>query len=202
MKNIVNKKLDLGLAYFGGSPTVFTRNVQRNGDWATVCFLSGTRGQSIQDNDKILIDLYSDFNSTSNLEQVKDFLKGINNTIEFANDQPTGSFLDPKLVLKTVNESSKLMSFEQDAILNKKDILHRIYVSAIRTNKQNDLPHEFKYEWENGSMYPLLQVYQAVCKLIQFNPLNDKDPMYRVFFGLDFKVLVFQDRSMNQRMLL
>lgn len=160
------KNLALGLGYKGGSPSVFAKNVTENGDYATVCFLVGTRNGQLKDNDKILLQMSNNFNTPSYQQQVKDFLKGIEPSISFANECPTGCFLDPSKVLAKAKQRFKLMGFEEKAILENKAQLHRIYVSAIENNKAAELPQEFKYEFENGSLYPILQVYRAVCELI------------------------------------
>ena len=166
---VINKKLDLGMSYLGGLPKLYARNVIRGGDWANVCHISGLCAGEIKDTSKVLISMNKEFDSASNLEQVKNFLKSINTNIEFANDCPSGNFLDPKDVLREASKNHKLMNFEKDLILENKATLHRIYVSAIQNNKQVELPAEFTYEWQNGSLYPLYQVYKAVCTLLSDN---------------------------------
>ena len=163
---VINKKLDLGMGYLGGAPTLYARNVIRGGDWAKVCSLHGLVAGDIEDNSKILITMHRDFDSYANLEQVKNHLKSINSSIEFANDCPTGSFLDPQKVLVEANKNHKLMGFEKTAIIENKQMLHRMYVSALKNNKQNELPSEFHYEWQSGALYPFLQAYRAVCALL------------------------------------
>jgi len=164
---VIKKKLNLGMGYLcGGTPTVYARNVIRGGDWASVCFLYGLIGGKIEDNSKILISMNREFNNHSNLEQVKNFLKSINSSIEFANDCPTGNFLDPQKVLDEASKQFKLMDFEKTAIIENREMLHRLYVSALKNNKQDTLPSEFKYYLENGSLYPFLGAYRAVCALL------------------------------------
>lgn len=163
---VINKKLDLGMSYLGGLPKLYARNVIRGGDWANVCHISGLCAGEIKDTSKVLVIMNKDFDSASNLEQVKNFLKSINTNIEFANDYASGSFLNPKDVLKEANKNHKLMNFEKDIILENKATLHRIYVSAIANNKQIELPAEFNYECQSGSLYPFHQVYQAICRLL------------------------------------
>ena len=167
---VINKKLDLGIGFLGGFPTIYARNVIRSGDWANVCHVSGLRTGENKDTSKVLILMNKEFDSASNLEQVKDFLKSDGSNIQFANDCPTGSFLNPKDVLKVVCENyTSVCDFEKKLIVEDKETLHRIYVSAIANKKQSGLPAEFDYECENGCSYPFIQVYKAVCILLRDN---------------------------------
>lgn len=160
------KTLDLGMNWKGGFPAVYARNVMDHGDYATVAFVIGSiRGEIVEDG-QYMIDLVSDFNKPEHLEQVKAFLKSINASISFTNDQPHGSFVDPQEVLNKANELYKLMNFEKRLILENLDQLHLVYVSAIKNNKQSKLPQEFEYQMMSGALYPIRQVYSAVCALI------------------------------------
>ena len=169
MKNLVisMKPLDLVIGWKGGTPSVYARNVQLHGDYATVGFIVGSIKGEIVENGKYLINLNSHFNSPEYLKQIKDFLTKINNTISFANDQPSGSFLNPNDVLNKANELYKLMNFEKKIILDDLEKLHLIYVSAIRNNFKHELPQEFNYEANSGGLYPIRQVYSAICALTQ-----------------------------------
>lgn len=160
------KTLDLGMNWKGGLPAVYARNVMDHGDYATVAFVVGSTQGEIVENGQYLIDLISDFNKPEYLEQVKAFLKSINASISFTNDQPHGSFVDPQKVLNKADELYKLMNFEKRLILEKLDQLHLVYVSAIKNNKQPELPQEFEYQMMSGALYPIRQVYSAVCALI------------------------------------
>lgn len=163
--NALMKKLDLAMSWKGGSPALFARNVQSNGDYATVCFIIGSR-QGELDCGKYLINLTSDFKSQDALDQVKKFLLNINSSIEFANDHPNSSFLNLDAVLNKASELYKLMNFEKKLILENIEQLHLIYLSALRNNKSPELPKEFEYQANSGDLYPIHQVYSAVCALI------------------------------------
>ena len=161
------KTLDLGMNWKGGLPAVYARNVMDHGDYATVAFVVGSTKGEIVENGQYIIDLISDFNKPEYLEQVKAYLKSINASISFTNDQPHGSFVDPQEVLNKANELYKLMNFEKRLILENLDQLHLVYVSAIKNNKQPELPQEFNYQVMSGGLYPFRQVYSAVCALMQ-----------------------------------
>lgn len=161
------KSLDLVMNWKGGLPAVYARNVMDHGDYATVAFVVGSTKGEIVENGQYMIDLISDFNKPEYLEQVKAFLKSINASISFANDHPHGSFLNPQDVLEKADELYKLMNFEKKIILENLDQLHLVYVSAIKNNKQPELPKEFNYQVMSGGLYPFRQVYSAVCALIQ-----------------------------------
>lgn len=161
------KYLDLVMNWKGGLPAVYARNVMDHGDYATVAFVVGSTKGEIVENGQYMIDLISDFNKPEYLEQVKAFLKSINASISFANDHPHGSFLNPQDVLEKADELYKLMNFEKKIILENLDQLHLVYVSAIKNNKQPELPQEFNYQVMSGGLYPFRQVYSAVCALIQ-----------------------------------
>lgn len=161
------KTLDLGMNWKGGLPAVYARNVMDHGDYATVAFVVGSTKGEIVENGQYMIDLISDFNKPEYLEQVKAYLKSINASISFTNDQPHGSFVDPQEVLNKANELYKLMNFEKRLILENLDQLHLVYVSAIKNNKQPELPQEFNYQVMSGGLYPFRQVYSAVCALMQ-----------------------------------
>lgn len=160
------KKLDLAVSWKGGIPAIFATNVIRNGDYATIAFIYGSSQGELVDNGKYLIELSSEFNKPEILNQVKAFLTGINNTISFANDELHGCFVNPEEVVKKAKESYSLMSFEENLILKDKQQLHLIYVSAIKNNKQATLPKEFEYQLYSGGLYPIRQVYSAICALI------------------------------------
>lgn len=161
------KTLDLGMNWKGGLPAVYARNMMDHGDYATVAFVVGSTKGEIVENGQYMIDLISDFNKPEYLEQVKAYLKSINASISFTNDQPHGSFVDPQEVLNKANELYKLMNFEKRLILENLDQLHLVYVSAIKNNKQPELPQEFNYQVMSGGLYPFRQVYSAVCALMQ-----------------------------------
>ena len=161
------KTLDLGMNWKGGLPAVYARNVMDHGDYATVAFVVGSTKGEIVENGQYMIDLISDFNKPEYLEQVKAYLMSINASISFTNDQPHGSFVDPQEVLNKANELYKLMNFEKRLILENLDQLHLVYVSAIKNNKQPELPQEFNYQVMSGGLYPFRQVYSAVCALMQ-----------------------------------
>ncbi|WP_411688795.1 hypothetical protein [Acinetobacter indicus] len=161
------KTLDLGMNWKGGLPAVYARNVMDHGDYATVAFVVGSTKGEIVENGQYMIDLISDFNKPEYLEQVKAYLKSINASISFTNDQPHGSFVDPQEVLNKANELYKLMNFEKRLILENLDQLHLVYISAIKNNKQPELPQEFNYQVMSGGLYPFRQVYSAVCALMQ-----------------------------------
>lgn len=165
-KAYLMKTLDLVMSWKGGFPAIYARNVMDHGDYATVAFVIGSIKGEIVENGKYLINLCSEFNKPEYLEQVKAFLKGLNASISFANDQTHGSFVNPQDVLEKANELYKLMNFEKDLILKNLEQLHLVYVSAIRNNKQPKLPQEFEYQVMSGGLYPLRQVYSAVCALI------------------------------------
>jgi len=133
------KTLDLGMNWKGGLPAVYARNVMDHGDYATVAFVVGSTKGEIVENGQYMIDLISDFNKPEYLEQVKAYLKSINASISFTNDQPHGSFVDPQEVLNKANELYKLP----------------------------ELPQEFNYQVMSGGLYPFRQVYSAVCALMQ-----------------------------------
>lgn len=160
------KTLDLGMNWKGGYPVIYARNVIENGDYATIAFVVGSVNGDLKDNGKYLIDLTSGFDTPETLTQIKDFLKNINPSISFANDQPNGSFLDPEAVLQKASEQYKLMNFEKQLIVEKKELLHKVYVSAIKNNKSPELPQEFEYAVMSGGLYPFRQVYSAVCALV------------------------------------
>lgn len=160
------KTLDLVMSWKGGFPAIYARNVMDHGDYATVAFVIGSIKGEIVENGKYLINLCSEFNKPEYLDQVKAFLKGLNASISFTNDQKHGSFVNPQDVLEKANELYKLMNFEKDLILKNLEQLHLVYVSAIRNNKQPKLPQEFEYQVMSGGLYPLRQVYSAVCALI------------------------------------
>ncbi|MDN5626258.1 MAG: hypothetical protein L0G96_24235 [Acinetobacter sp.] len=167
MNNSKVKKLDLGIGFMGGSPTVYARNVMEHGDFAKVCSLAGSSYDALKDNDKILIEMRKNFNTEPFLKMVKDFLLGVNSTLTFANDCPTGSFIDPKAVLEKAESMYKLMSFEKEAILINPDILHRIYLNVLKKDEDRyGIPLAFRYEIESGNLYPYLQVYRAVSALV------------------------------------
>jgi hypothetical protein len=161
------KPLDLAIGWKGGTPSIFARNVELHGDHATIAFIVGSLKGEIIDNGKYLINLNRRFNSPEYLKQIKDYLTKINNTISFANDQPSGSFINPNDVLNKADEIYKLMNFEKKAILDDLEKLHLIYVSAIRNNFKPELPDEFNYEVNSGGLYPIRQVYSAICALTQ-----------------------------------
>lgn len=160
------KKLNLSVSWKGGIPAIFATNMMRHGDFATIGFIYGSSQGELIDNGKYLLDLHTEFNNPDVLDQVKAFLTGINSSITFANDQAHGSFVNPEDVLKKAKELFKLMSFEEDLILKEIQQLHLIYVSAIKNNKQPTLPKEFEYQLYSGGLYPLRQVYSAICALI------------------------------------
>lgn len=160
------KTLDLAMSWKGGLPAVYARNMIEHGDYPTVAFIVGSTRGELKDNGKYLIDICSSFNNPEYLNQVKAFLKRINDSISFANDQPNGSFLDPEAVLEKASELSKLMNFEKRLILEQKDLLHTVYVSAIKNDKKPELPQEFEYQVMSGGLYPFRQVYRAICALI------------------------------------
>lgn len=168
MSNLVisMKPLDLAIGWKGGFPSLYARNVHLHGDYATVAFIVGSIQGELVDNGKYLIDLNSEFNSPEYLSQVKTFLSSINSKISFANDQPNSSFLNPSEVLDKANEIYKLMNFEKQLILGDINKLHLIYVSALKNNKSDNLPQEFEYETNSGGLYPIRQVYRAICALI------------------------------------
>ncbi|WP_212846472.1 hypothetical protein [Acinetobacter sp. TGL-Y2] len=167
MNNSKVKKLDLGIGFMGGSPTVYARNVMEHGDFAKVCSLTGSSYNALEDNDKILIEMRKNFNTEAYLKMVKDFLLGINSTITFANDCPTGNFIEPTAVLEKAESLYVLMSFEKEAILINPAILHRIYLSALKKNEDPyGIPLDFRYEIESGNLYPYFQVYRAVSELV------------------------------------
>ena len=160
------KTLDLGMNWKGGFPAIYARNVMEHGDYATVAFVIGSTKGEIVENGQYLIDLVSDFKKPEYLNQVKAFLKSFNASISFANDQPHGSFLNPQDVLAKADERYKLMNFEKKLILENLDQLHLVYVSAVKNNKQPELPQEFHYQVMSGGLYPFRQVYSAVCELM------------------------------------
>lgn len=160
------KTLDLAMNWKGGLPAVYARNMIEHGDYPTVAFIVGSTRGELKDNGKYLIDICSSFNKPEYLNQVKAFLKGINDSISFANDQPSGCFLEPEAVLQKASEQFKLMNFEKRMILDNKNMLHTIYVSAIKHNKKPELPQEFEYQVMSGGLYPIRQVYRAICELI------------------------------------
>lgn len=168
MNRSETQTLDLGLGFRGGKPVVYARNIMQNGDFASIAHLTGSSYQNLADNDKILIEMCSDFKNDNYLKQVKEHLLKINSTLTFANDCPTGGFLDAKEVLaETLKGYPNLMSFEKEAILNNDDTLHRIYLSALKKNEDRyGMPNDFKYEIESGHLYPFIQVYSTVAKMI------------------------------------
>lgn len=167
MNNSKVKKLDLGIGFMGGSPTVYARNVMEHGDFAKVCSLTGSSYNVLEDNDKILIEMRKTFNTEPYLKMVKDFLLAIKSTITFANDCPTGNFIEPKVVLEKAAKLYILMDFEKEAILSNPAILHRIYLSVLKKNEDYyGFPLDFKYEIESGNLYPYFQVYRAISELI------------------------------------
>lgn len=160
------KILDLVMNWKGGTPAIYARNMMEHGDYPTVAFVVGSSRGELKDNGKYLINICSSFNKPEYLNQVKAFLKNINESISFANDQPKGCFLDPEAVLQKASEQFKLMNFEKSMIRDNKEMLHTIYVSAIKNNKQPELPQEFEYQVMSGGLYPIRQVYCAICALI------------------------------------
>lgn len=160
------KTLDLGMNWKGGIPAIYARNMMEHGDYPTVAFVVGSSRGELKDNGKYLIDLCSSFNKPEYLSQVKAFLKNINGSISFANDQPNGCFLNPETVLQKASEQFNLMNFEKRMILDNKNMLHTIYVSAIKNEKKPELPQEFEYQVMSGGLYPIRQVYRAICELI------------------------------------
>ena len=160
------KTLDLVMNWKGGLPAIYARNIVEYGDYATIGFIIGSNRGELIDNGKYLIDLCSTYNNPEYLSQVKAFLTNINDSISLANDQPNGSFLDPEAVLEKASELSKLMNFEKRLILEQKDLLHTVYVSAIKNDKKPELPQEFEYQVMSGGLYPFRQVYRAICALI------------------------------------
>lgn len=162
------KKLDLGVGFLGGYPVVFARNILQDGDYAKVAFLTGKSNINLKENDKILIEMLSEFDQQNYLEQVKAFILARNSTITFANDCPTGSFIDAeKLLAETLVKYPKLMSFEKTAILNEKRMLHKIYLAAlVQDEDRYGMPNEFNYEINSGHLYPIIPVYKTIKNMI------------------------------------
>lgn len=162
------KKLDLGLGFLGGAPTIFARNIIEHGDFATVAHLYGKSCKSIEDNDKILIEMRSKFDNLEYLNQVKAFLTKTKSNVTFANDCPTGSFLDAEIVLNAAMANyPKLMNFEKKAILSEKTMLHKIYLSALDKNEDRyGMPNDFIYDINSGHLYPIIQVYRTVRNMV------------------------------------
>lgn len=160
------KTLDLKMGWLGGVPHLYATNVMEHGDYATVASIIGSRQGELVDGGKYLITMRSTFKAPGYLEQVKNHLTSLNPSIKFANDQPEQSFLSPIKVQERAAELYNLMNFEKKMILEDLEKLHVIYVSAIRNNKNPKLPAEFEYEVYSGGLYPIRQVYAAVCALL------------------------------------
>lgn len=155
------KKLDLGMACRGGRPSVYARNIIECGDYASIASIVG----DIEDNGKILISMRKDY--TQYLEQVKQYLLDINNTLVFANDQTSGQFVDPKVLLAKAESKYKLMNFEKEQILINPEMHHELYLKAVKnSSKSKRLPSEYDYVLSSGSLYPYIQTYSAMCDLI------------------------------------
>lgn len=154
------KVLNLAIGCMGGHPHFYATNVKQGGDYATIGYFVGepTKVKEIH------IELYRDFNTPAYLEQAKAVLLAKNPDLVFANDQKSGAFIDPKKVIETAKERYSLMSFEEEAILINPQKLHELYLAA-KPQKLDTLPRCYDYEAMN-SLYPVIQVFSALTKLI------------------------------------
>ena len=160
MSKSLPKTLDLGLSNFGGGTHFYARNVIRSGDWASVARIIG---DYVKQNE-VLIELYKEFNTPAYLEQMKQHLLAINPALKFANDQPKGNFISVDDVLRVCLKNRKLMSFEIEAIKNRPEQIHRLYLKA-KPKKLLELPSEYNYEFNNG-LYPIMDVHNALTEII------------------------------------
>ena len=154
------KTLDLGMGNLGGRTHFYARNVQRNGDWATVGYIVG----EVSDNAEMFIGAYGEFKTPAYIEQMKQHLLSINPTLTFAHDQPNGAFVSADQVLSACEKQFDLMSFEIEMIRENDEKLHEIYLAA-KPKKLDRLPPQYTYESPN-SMYPVYQVFRAVTDII------------------------------------
>lgn len=155
------KKLDLGMGCLGGRPHLYARNIIECGDYASICSIVG----EVEDGGKIYISMYKDYKQY--LDQVKQHLLSINDSLTFANDQESGQFINPKELLKQMESDYKLMSFEKEQVLINPEMQHELYLKALKyANKSDRLPHEYNYALSSGSLYPYIQTYSTICKMI------------------------------------
>ena len=154
------KTLDLGMGAMGGHTHFYARNVQRNGDWATVGYFVG----KVEDNAEILICAHREFNSPEYIKQMQDHLLEVNPSLKFANDQKDSSFISMDAVLEVAVKRFNLANFEVSAVRANPDKLHEVYLAA-QPAKLDTLPSQYNYEFENGN-YPIYQVFHAVTEVI------------------------------------
>ena len=93
----ITKTLDLHVFAYPGGLSIATKNVIRNGEYATVCFLlnvSALADGAVLD---IVGNMRKEFTNSSSINQVKQFVLSINDTLRFT-DEPNTPVIEPKEV--------------------------------------------------------------------------------------------------------
>lgn len=107
MTKQITKKLDLDYSNLGGGIGIFTRNVERHGDWAKVTLLCGVH--HITDGLEITLQMREGFNNPSAINQVKEFIRDINPTVRFSDEPQAPVILSNDDDLYSPSEVSGMM---------------------------------------------------------------------------------------------
>ena len=108
------KKLDLDAFFYPGGISISAKNVMRNGDYAKVCFLLNVKAFADGSVLDVVGNMGEGFKNSSAINQVKQFVLSINNTLRFT-DEPKAPIIEPKDVELYTKEQLKTAMLRVDS---------------------------------------------------------------------------------------